>query len=401
MGFIREQIKEKPISKRRLTMKIGIAALCGLVFAGVVCLVLAIMVPMIVDRWDKEPIEIVGQTEQETGTESTENNGMTLVLPPDFNVSIENYQALQNELYRIGNMANKSLVTVSRAENEVDWHAEAEAQGAGLIVAQDGNYIYILTEQKIIADAPHIRVSFADGTAAAATLLKRDVNTGLSVLTVENRQIRPNTKRAIQVAKLGSETPVANGALVIALGTNGSILTGNITSVENEVTTLDNNYSVFTTDIANATESGVLVNTNGEVIGVIMQSMREGQATSTLTAVQYTEIARVIENLKNRKDIPYAGVYISTVTDDISEKYDIPKGVFIREVAMDSPAMKAGLQSGDVITHINGEEVFTDAMFSDKLSLLIPGTTCEITVQRQNGNEYYEVKCTVTIEVLQ
>lgn len=397
MGFIREQIKEKPISKRRLTMKIGIAALCGLVFAGVVCLVLAIVVPIIVDRGGKEPAENVVQTEQET----VETQGTTLVIPQDFNVSLENYQALQNELYRIGNIASKSIVTVSRAEGEKDWHTEDAIQGTGLIISQDGNYIYILTEQKIIADASHTRVSFIDGTGAAATLLKQDVNTGLAVLTVENRQIKPNTQRAIQVAKIGSETPVGKGALVIALGTNGSIFTGNITSVENEVTTLDNNYSVFTTDIANATESGVLVNTNGEVIGVIMQSMREGQATSTLTAVQYTEIARVIENLKNRKDIPYAGVYISIVTDDISEKYDIPKGVFIREVAMDSPAMKAGLQSGDVITHINGEEVFTDAMFSDKLSLLIPGTTCEITVQRQNGNEYYEVKCTVTIEVLQ
>ena len=108
-----------------------------------------------------------------------------------------------------------------------------------------------------------------------------------------------------------------------------------------------------------------------------------------------------MEQLGNGKSIPYVGTYISTITDDISKDYEIPKGVFIREVAMDSPAMKAGLQSGDVITHINGEVVLTDGLFSEKISQLIPGTTCEISVKRQNGNEYYEVKCTVTIGVLE
>lgn len=401
MEFIREKIKEKPISRRRLAIKIGGAVLCGIVFAVVVCLILAIAGPMITDRWEKEPTEVVTETESETGE--------GLVLPPDFNLSINDYQSLQNELYRIGNMANKSIVTVTHMESENDWMTndyETEGQGSGLIISEDANYLYILAERKIIADAAHIRVSFIDGTGAEAKLLKYDGNTGMAVLTIEKRQLKAATQRAIAIAKLGSESPVVNGALVIALGsplgTNYSILTGNITSIENEVMTLDKNYSVFTTDIvANETASGVLINTSGEVIGIVMQSFSGSQDASTLTAVDYQEIARIIENLRNRKDIPFVGVYISTVTDDISEDYNIPKGIFIREVAMDSPAMKAGLQSGDVITHVNGEEVLEDMMFSDKISQLIPGTTCEITVQRQNGNEYYEVKCTVTIGVLQ
>ncbi len=409
MEFIREKIKEKPISKRRLAMNLGIAALCGLVFAGVVCLVLIIAVPMITDNWGKNPSEVVEGTEAETGSETTEQSGNALVLPPDLSLSITDYQTLQNELYRIGNMANKSIVTVTHMESENDWMTndyETEGQGSGLIISEDGNYLYILTERKIIADAAHIRVSFVDGTGAEATLLKYDGNTGMAVLTVEKRQLETATKRTITIAKLGSADPVINGSLVIALGsplgTNYSILTGNITSVENEVVTLDKNYSVFTTDIvASATGSGVLINTRGEVVGIVMQSFSGSQNASTLTAVTYTEIAKVIENLKNGKDIPFVGAYISTVTDDISTDYDIPKGVFIREVAMDSPAMKAGIQSGDVVTHINGEEILTDETYSEKISQLIPGTTCEISVQRQNGDEYYEVKCTVTIGVLQ
>ena len=409
MEFVREKIKEKPISKRRLIMKICGAALCGIIFAAVVCLILAIALPMITESGKKEPTELVDETEFETGSQDTENQGGALVIPPDFNLAIQDYQTLQNELYRIGNMANKSIVTVTHMENETDWMTndyETEGQGSGLIISEDGNYIYILTERKIIADAAHIRVLFIDGTGAEATLLKYDGNTGMAVLTVEKRLLKKDTQAAIEVARLGSESPIINGLLVIALGsplgTNYSVLTGNITSVENEVATRDNNYSVFTTDIvASENGSGVLINTDGEVIGIVMQSFSGSQDISTLTAVDYREVARIIDNLKNRRDIPYVGVYISTVTDDISEDYDIPKGVFIREVAMDSPAMIAGLQSGDVITHINGEEVLTDEIFSDKISQLIPGTTCEISVKRQNGNEYYDVNCTVTIGVLQ
>lgn len=409
MEFIREKIKEKPISKKRLATKVGIAALCGLVFALVVCVVLMIAVPMIKESWEADDSQFATEAETGTATQSTENQGSGLVLPPDLSLSITDYQTLQNELYRIGNEANKSIVTVTNMASENDWMTndyETEGQGSGLIISEDSNYVYILTERKIISDATHIRVSFVDGTGAAATMLKYDGNTGMAVLTVEKRQLESSTQKAIAVAKLGSINEVTNGSLVIALGsplgTNYSILTGNITSVENEVVTCDKNYSVFTTDIVGSEAgSGVLINTNGQVIGIVMQSFSGSQDASTLTAVAYTEIGALIESLRNGKDIPYIGVYISTVTDDISEDYDIPKGVFIREVAMDSPAMKAGLQSGDVITHVNGDAIETDAEFSEKISQLIPGTTCEISVKRQNGNEYYEVKCTVTIGVLE
>lgn len=409
MEFIREKIKEKPINKRRIALKVGIAALCGLIFALVVCAVLIIAVPIIRGSWETNGSELGSQTESEEESTSTEGNQNVIVLPPDLNISISDYQTLQNQLYQIGNGANKSIVTVLKMENENDWmgnNFETEGQGAGIIIAEDSNYVYVLTERKFIQDAPHIRVSLVDGTGASATLFKYDGNTGVAVLTVEKRLLKPETKRAIAVATLGNSNEVNNGALVIALGcplgTSYSILTGNITSTENEVLTKDKNYSVFTTDIvASKNGSGVLINTKGEIIGMMMQDFSGSQNMSTVTAIAIDEIKSIINNLKDGKDIPFVGVYIATITDDISEDYDIPKGVYVKEVIADSPAMKAGLQSGDVITHINGESIGTDAAFSEKIGQLIPGTTCEIAVKRQSGDKYYEVTCIVTIGVLQ
>ena len=76
-------------------------------------------------------------------------------------------------------------------------------------------------------------------------------------------------------------------------------------------------------------------------------------------------------------------------------------GVFVKEVMTDSPAMYAGLQSGDIITQINGEDIYSDATYSSKIQMLLPGTTCEITVRRQNGDDYMEIKCEVQLGVLQ
>ena len=412
MEFIREKIKEKPINKRKIAIKVGIAALCGLVFALVACVVLIIAVPFILPAQAQgtEGTEEDSQSESIVEpTEDTEEEGNVIVLPPNLDLSISDYETLQNELYEIGNRVNKAIVTVAKMEDEDDWTVndyELEGKGSGIIVSEDSNYLYILTERKIIADAPHIRVSFIDGTGTEGTLLKYDGNTGIAILTVEKRLLKAETKRAIMVAPLDCGNKVNNGALVIALGsplgTNYSISTGNITSVDNEVVTKDRNYTVYTTDIlAGKNGSGVLINTKGAVIGMVIQDFSGSQDVSTLTAVSMREIGSMIQHLKNGKDIPYVGLYLSTVTDDIAEDYDIPKGIFIKEVIADSPAMVAGLQNGDVITHINGESIMTDEKFSEKIAQLIPGTNCEISVKRQNGNEYYEVKCTVTIGVLE
>ena len=408
MEFIREKIKEKPISKRRIAMRVGLAALCGLTFALVACVVLLIAVPLIMPQNSTESMSSQEDTQKEETTQNTENQNVGVLIPPNMNLTISDYETLQNALYQIGNQANKSMVTIIKTENKDDWIAndfEAEGSGSGIIVSEDNNYLYILTERKLIAEAPYIRVSFVDGTGAEATLFKYDANTGVSILTVEKRLLKLQTKRSITVAKLGNSNEVSNGALVIALGSpvgNGqAISTGNITSVENEVITKDKNYSVYTTNIAaSANGSGVLINTKAEVIGMVMQDFCGNSDASTLTAVSIGEISGIIQSLRNGKDIPYVGLYLSTVTDDISKEYDIPKGVFITEVVADSPAMKAGLQNGDVITQINGDAIKNDAMFSEKIAQLIPGTTCEISVKRQNGDEYYEVKCTVTIGIL-
>ena len=414
MEFIREQIKEKPISKKRVLKQMAVAILCGVLFAITSCLVLLLCMPMLQNAFMAGiPIDTQQEsTDEEKGknpseTESDDTNASEII--PDYSLSLEDYQELQNKLYVIGNTANKSIVTVTTIVSETDWMNnayETEGQGSGVIIEADSNYYYVLTEKKVIQDASRVRVTFIDETSADATLLKYDGNTGIAILAVEKRHVEAETAQKISIAKLGNSYAVKNGTIVIALGsplgTNYSILTGNITSTNNQIMTLDKNYDVFTTDIvASEKGSGILINTQGEMIGMVIQAFSGSQDVNTLTAVSISDIRGEIERLVQGKNVPYIGLYVSTVTKNISDAYDIPLGVFVKEVMTDSPAMYAGLQSGDVITQVNGENIYSDATYSSKIQMLLPGTTCEFTVLRQNGNEYMEIKCEVQLGILE
>ena len=234
---------------------------------------------------------------------------------------------------------------------------------------------------------------------------KYDAATGITVLSVPLAMIDAGTMEAVSVAVLGNSLVTRQGELVIAvgspLGSNYSILTGSITSTANSINVIDNKYSVFTTDIVgNRNGSGVLLNVAGEVIGLVMQGYNSGEA-GIVTAFSISELKAMIERLSNGGDIPYAGLELTTVTNDIAAENEIPKGAYIKDVKMDSPAMSAGLQRGDVIVSMDGDVIFTVDGYESKLMSLSPGDTVTVVVKRQSPEGYTDITCMVEIGVLQ
>lgn len=410
-AFVREQIKDKPKNYKRMWVRLGESAACGGVFALAVCLVLLFMLPVL--RQEKGPVPDTGaQDSQQASVEETEQESEekeeTQTPEERQQMTLDDYQQIQTELYAIGNTANKSIVTITGVVSDTDWFNnsyEREGQGCGTIIGESGGKLWILTEKKTIKDASKIKVTFIDDTVAEAKLVKYDGNTGLAALTVNLSELESSTKNAIAVMKTASPATVHKGSVVIALGsplgTNYSILTGTITATNNEISTPDNNYSVYTTDIvASENGSGVLINTDGEMVGVVMQSYGADSA-NTLTAVDISELMPVIDLLFANKNVPYLGVHISTVTENIAQKYDIPRGVYIKKVEMDSPAMAAGLQSGDVIRSVAGKEVSNAEQFREILLELTPKEKYSVTVMREGTKGYKQITCELEAGVLQ
>lgn len=411
--FIREQIKNKPVNRKKAAAKVGICAICGVAFALAAAVVFVLAEPavrkILCPQEEENPDSVntyIADTESVTESEQSDPD---VTSQPQESLSIADYQNLQNQLYAIGSQANHSIVTVTSVVSNTDWFHnsyESEGQGSGVIIQENASEVLILTEQKVITDPSRITVTFIDNTTAGAVMKKYDGNTGIAVLSVARSDISDSTLDTISIAEFGNSNGVTKGSIVIALGsplgTNYSILTGNVTSTDNEISTIDHNYSIFTTDIvASKSSSGILINVSGQIVGMVMQDYSNSSEENTLIAVSSTELKSMIDMLAEGKDIPYLGMTVTTVTEKIEKEYDIPEGVYIKEAMMDSPAMAAGLQSGDVITKINGEKIASDTAYSSQVMKLTPGDTIPVVVQRQGADGYSEITCEVEVGVLE
>ena len=172
--FVREKIKDKPKNKPKnhkcLFVKICSAALSGVVFALAAILVLFMLFPLVEKRMEAEVVPGTidsSHPQKETQTQSTESEAETQKETPvvKSEISLEDYQKIQTELYAIGNRANKSIVTITGVVSDMDWFNnsyEREGQGSGTIIGESGSKLLILTERKVIKGASKIKVTFID-----------------------------------------------------------------------------------------------------------------------------------------------------------------------------------------------------------------------------------------------
>lgn len=410
--FIKEKRKEIPVNKKKMAMQAGYVCALALLFGVIASGVIAFLQPRIEAMLYPEQTPVVSIPEDEPtetmSTESTENTENTEEpdAPIDMVVwqpTIEDYQMLHNQLYAIGQQANRFVVTVTGVQSGTDWFNndyENRDQGSGIIIANNSQELLILTEKKIIVSAQEVYVTFIDDVTVRASMKQYDGNTGIAILSVALSDIGESTMSQIAIATLGNSLSIPQGTLAIAVGSpmgmNFSILTGNITSSNNTISTIDANYNIFTTDIvASENGSGVLINVKGEVIGLVMQDYSRQGDENTLTAVSISDVKTLIEKLSNGKEVAYLGLGISTVTSEIEKAYDIPRGVYIKEVKMDSPAMAAGIQSGDVIVEMDGIAVYDEATYERKMSQVKPGDNVKLIIKRQSNNGYVSLRCDV------
>lgn len=406
--FVKEKIKKMPADKKSMGARIGWAVLLAAIFGVVAALVFSVVHP-IFDKCFSSQNEQISLSEEENLSAEPEPEPEQVYITETQHMELRDYQVLQNKLYAVGKEANKSVVSVTGIKNMQDWFEsdyEAKGWGSGIIIADTSQSFLIVTEKKLIADANEIQVTFYDDATASAQLLAYDGDTGIAVLNVDKGQLSEDTKARAAAADLGNSSMVTQGAMVIAIGSPlgdaFSILTGNVTATGHEVTAADGNYRVISTDIS-ATEdgSGALINLDGKVVGLIMQSYSKQGHQNTVTALGITEIRDMVEKLSNGSTPAYLGLEISTVTKSISEEYNLPEGVYIKNVRLDSPAMEAGIQTGDVIVKIGGTDIQTGEQYETYIGNAKKGQIARITVKRMGADGIYqEVVCEATLGVL-
>lgn len=424
INFIKEKVKERPVNRKKLLRRTVTTASMAVIFGLIACLTFLVLEPVLTN-WlypEKEPDPV--QLQEEAADEEMLPKDMILetetqeetaaVTPPAVvqkaEMSVADYQKLYSSLSKLMQESSKALVTVTAITSDTDWFNnsyENEGQNAGLIVADNGKEFLILTEKETVESAEKMEVTFYDGTQKEATLKQTDPTTGLAVICVSLSELTEETISAVAVAKLASSsnsgllaTPVM--ALGRPMGMENSAAYGIITSTDTVVNLEDGNYQLLTTDIYGSTlGSGFLFNMSGQVLGVISQENSREDMPNLITALGISTLRNNIEKLSNGQPTAYLGIYGADVPKDIQETGNVPAGACVTGIVMDSPAMVAGIQSGDVIVQMGTEEISSFGDYNRVLMNLLPDTEVTLTVMRQGQDEYQEMTVDVLLDTLE
>ncbi len=414
--FMKEVVRKQPVDKAELLKKAGILLGSAAAFGVIAAFAFAAVSPYAqsvfgTDKSAKIDIPADDIPEEEETVQNTEDaeadQTQNLQTAPAAALTLDQYKDLYSSMMDVAKTAQKSIVTVIGLANNTDWFNqsyESQRQLSGLVVANNGQDLFIATEYRIVENVERIQVKFWNDTQVDARYLKHDPNTGLAVLKVPLSSLSAEDAADIPAAAFGNSYSVKQGDPVIAVGSPAgypsAVSYGAVTSMDNVISTVDGEYKMLNTDIAGSSEgSGVLINLEGQIVGLISQNFA-GNTGNTVAAIGISQIKPLLERLSNNEPLIYSGITGQDVTAEVSEKTGIPEGIWVDTVKADSPAMLAGIQSGDVIIKADDTDTTTMSKYQDYLESCSQNQVIQITALRKGTEGYVEIVFDVTLGAL-
>lgn len=403
-SFLQEIIKDEAGDQAKWKHDVLRRIQLGLIFGLVACFTFFACKPWVEKRFEENPTEVtIPQDEQQEENQTQQEEEQVQEQKPV--LTTETYQEMLNNLKQVSGEVRKSVVEIQGAVTEEEFSKDQEDKEksiSGMIVADNGQELLILAGELPVKDAKIIRVTFSGDNQCDAILKSRDAGLGLCVYAVQRKNIADDVWAQIETATLGGSKVVSEGDTVIAVGKLYGCDTiagyGVIESGENYLDKADGQYQTIYTDVAgDISGSGVLVNIRGEVIGIINTSVRTDDQTNKISGYGISDIKDVIELLSNGKNVPYLGVSGVEVSSEMQGQ-GIPQGVYVKEVDAGSPAMAAGIQSGDIITNIADTDIINLLGYHNTLMKQNVGDKILVRGKRQGtGGEYVDIDFGVTV----
>ena len=279
---------------------------------------------------------------------------------------------------------------------------DGESAGSGVIFDEDDQYVYIVTNNHVVADSDTISVSVTGNESISAEVVGTEASSDLAVI----KALKSDFEAAgvdYKIAKFGDSDQLKVGESVLAIGNalgEGKSATGGMISVINKTIEIDGvTLEVLQTSapINPGNSGGALVNYDGEIIGINTAKTSTSVAEGMGYAIPSNTVKEVMERLlvDGTTPKPYLGIMGSDITDDISNLYKLPVGVLVVDVLDGSAAQNAGLVEGDIIVGFNGSSVMNMEGLQSILKECEIGSTVNMDIIR-NGNESKTL--TVTIQ---
>lgn len=421
--FMIEKLKERPVNKKKLLKKSLTTVLMAIIFGLVACITFQFLEP-IIGNWlypDPTDDQIVlfpeDQTEMRPEDMLSDNlpgnsgdgllggtNGEGTKSPNGLDLDYLNYVQLYESLASLVETLNKSMVTVTATKVSTDWLSneyETKNDTTGVVIGKNGREALILTDYGSIRDTNNLSVTLFNGYSYEVTVKQYHKDSDIAILTLNIADLGEN-KDVLSVASFGNSTEDLLCMPVIALGSPmgdcGSVGYGMITSDNGMISTVDGNYKLITTDIYGSQNAkGLLFNLKGQIIGYIYNGNKTQDMKNRIMCYGISDMKNLISVLSGGFEVAYLGITGISVTEEANQQADVPLGVYIQELEEDSPALRAGLQKGDIIVAIDGTEVDSYADYAAVFGQKKASQMVELKVLRQSVKEYTEMKFNIVL----
>lgn len=288
---------------------------------------------------------------------------------PSSQISNISYTGTSNSVSEIIKQVKDSVVNISvKVKQTTFFNQEFEnsGSGSGIIYDQDDTKVYIVTNNHVVDGATDVSVSITGQEQVKASLVGKDAQSDLAVISVLKSDLAASGINEVIVAKFADSDKMEVGEYVLAIGNalgEGKTVTQGIISAQNKQITVDGKtLTVLQTDAAinPGNSGGALVNSNGEVVGINTSKFSgyaiEGMGYAIPSSVVKTVVTDLMQNGTSEK--PYFGIMGFTITQDFMDNYNInTNGVFVTKIEAGSSADSAGLKSTDIIVGFNASPI--------------------------------------------
>ncbi|WP_443636232.1 DegQ family serine endoprotease [Candidatus Njordibacter sp. Uisw_058] len=258
---------------------------------------------------------------------------------------------------------------------------EARSSGSGFLISDDG---YLLTNHHVVKDADKIIVALNDRREMEAELIGSDPRSDLALLKIDGKDL--------PYLKMADSDKLKVGEWVLAIGSpfgfDYSVTAGIVSAIGRSLRS-ETYVPFIQTDVAinPGNSGGPLFNLDGEVVGINSQIYtRSGGFMGLSFAIPSNTAISVVAQLRVTGEVArgWLGVQIQEVSQDLAESFGLDKaaGALIAQVFDNSPALEAGLQAGDVITQINGNEIIMSAQVAHFIGAIAPDQSVVIQLVR-------------------
>ncbi len=395
-GFIKQEFEEKKWNsrqKKRLLIILGVFLLAILfgIIASISYKATDYILTNIMEDNQREDVKFPNQTVPGTAVGDSGDGDNTTVDP----TILEQYSQLLQGIWQMADELAPGIVTITAVKEDYDAifeeATEVSTNLTGIILADNQlEYLILVNYTDLLAaEAEILYATFCNAAVSKAEVLAVNEELDLAVVRASHKDFTEAQMQGIRVIAVGDSSKLSPGALVVAVGSptgrHLSVDAGMVSSVGETVYITDSSVSLIATNMYGYEKGfGILVNSSGEMVGVLTRKFAGDQ--EILQAYSVNELNPILQYMVNGKQPNYFGVLFEELPAAVLEEASIENGILITEVKEDSPAYRQGFRRGDLITKVGENDIYFASQFFTVLNNYLVDQEVRVTFYR-NGRE--------------